>query len=106
VVEISAAPAADALMIVSDLHYPGWGVTVDGEPAEMLRANYLMRAVALKAGPHTVRFEYKPKSFRIGLSVTAVGLAAMASMLLAPALLRRKKPAPSAGNGEDRGTEA
>jgi hypothetical protein len=104
-VEISTEPAGDALMILSDLYYPGWEVTVDGEPAELLCANYLMRGVALKAGPHTVRFEFKPKSIRNGLAMTAAGLAAMLAMLFAPALLKRMKPRTPAGNGGAGGRE-
>lgn len=47
-----------ALLVVSDNYYPAWQVFVDGQPAELFRANHTMRAVAVPAGEHEVRFEY------------------------------------------------
>jgi hypothetical protein len=104
-VEIAAEPAADALLILSDLHYPGWRATVDGEPVPLVRANYLMRAVALKPGAHTVRFEYKPRSFRIGAALSGAAVVILLLMLFLPRWVGRKGPLPSK-NGEDVGRKA
>ncbi len=49
-----------ALLLLADMNYPGWGVSVDGEPAELLVADGFHRAVALPAGEHEVRFEFVP----------------------------------------------
>ncbi|MBM3817400.1 MAG: hypothetical protein FJW14_00085 [Acidimicrobiia bacterium] len=55
-----------------DTYDPGWQVEVDGEPAELLRANGIYRAVRLAPGPHEVRFRYRPLQFYAGLGVTLV----------------------------------
>lgn len=96
-VELSVDLVSDGILVLSDLHYPGWIVTVDGKPAEMLRANYLMRAVALKAGDHVVRFEFKPRSFRIGLALTLIGFAAIIMMLAAPGILKHVRKGGAVG---------
>jgi hypothetical protein len=49
-------------LVLADLHYPGWEAMVDGAPARMLRAQGLLRAVALEPGSHHVQFRYRPLS--------------------------------------------
>jgi uncharacterized membrane protein YfhO len=68
-------------LVLADLFYPGWQAEVDGGKAPIERANYLFRAVRLAPGRHTVRFDYRPASFRLGLflsGATAFVLGAMA----------------------------
>ncbi len=58
--------------------YPGWTATVDGEPREIQRVNFLFRAVRLEAGRHRVTFSYEPASFELGAAITSSGLLAVA----------------------------
>jgi len=58
-------------VVLSDTYYPGWFVFVDGRPATLLHADFAFRAVAVEAGDHVVEFRYEPRSFRIGLWVSA-----------------------------------
>ena len=67
---------------MSDAYYPGWTLTVDGRPAEILRANRAMRGVALPAGVHRLVFRYEPLSFRIGLGLSLLGLGALSALAL------------------------
>ena len=80
-IDIKVQAAAPALLVLSDLFYPGWGATVDGRPAEILRANYVMRSVAIPKGAHEVRFLYRPASFRAGVAASAVGCLAVALLI-------------------------
>lgn len=77
-VEIDVTLKTPGLLVLADRHHPGWRVTIDGQPGEILRANRAMRGVPLKAGSHHLIFEYKPLSFRIGLGISAVGFVALA----------------------------
>jgi hypothetical protein len=61
-------------VVLADTYYPGWVASVDGEPAAILPANHAFRAVAVAAGEHTVRFEYRPRSFQLGLLLSLTGL--------------------------------
>ncbi len=70
----------DELALFSEVYYPkGWQVTIDGEPVEMLRANYTLRALPIPAGKHTVEFRFEPRSIRV---TDGIAYAALAIMLL------------------------
>jgi hypothetical protein len=48
-----------SVLLLNDRFDPQWRVTVDGQPATLLRCNYIMRGVQLDPGPHTVRFSFQ-----------------------------------------------
>lgn len=57
--------AADNLVVFSEIYYPyGWKATIDGQQAEILRADYLLRALRIPEGEHEVIFEFAPQSVR------------------------------------------
>ena len=90
-IDIKVQAAAPALLVLSDLFYPGWEATVDGRPAEILRANYVMRAVAIPEGAHEVRFLYRPASFRAGVAASAAGCLAVALLISWRLWTRRRR---------------
>lgn len=51
------------IVVLHDIFYPGWEVTVDGERRPLLRANLLFRGVEVTAGRHRITFEFRPLSF-------------------------------------------
>lgn len=81
--------AAPGFLVLSDTWYPGWRVTVDGQPASLLRANLLFRAVALAPGVHQVVFEFRPTSLQQGAALSAVGFILWAA-LIAGGLAQRR----------------
>ena len=89
-IDIKVQAAAPALLALSDLFYPGWEATVDGRPAEILQANYVMRAVGVPKGAHEVRFLYRPASLRAGMAASAVGCLAIALLISWPLWPRRR----------------
>lgn len=72
-VVLRTAAATPAVLVLADMAAPGWSVTVDGSPADLLTADLVLRAVALPAGEHTVEFRYRDGSFRRGLILTVIG---------------------------------
>jgi len=73
--------ATDGLAVFSEIYYPkGWKATVDGKVAEILRADYVLRALAVPAGKHTIEFRFQPDAYFIGNKIT---LAASWILLLA-----------------------
>jgi uncharacterized membrane protein YfhO len=63
------------VLLVNDRHHPDWKVTIDGQPAKLLRANFIMRAVQVPAGQHEVVWRYQPnlKAFYISMSAILLG---------------------------------
>jgi uncharacterized membrane protein YfhO len=64
---------------LADVFYPGWKAYIDGQPAEIYRANYLFRAVQVEAGGHLVEFRYEPLSFKLGVGLTCLTLIIVAA---------------------------
>ncbi|WP_375772180.1 YfhO family protein [Archangium gephyra] len=79
-VEVALEACGPGYLLLSDSHYPGWEATLDGAPVPVRRANAVMRAVRVPPGAHSVRFDYRPLSFRLGalLSVLALGALVLA----------------------------
>ena len=62
---------APRLMVISEVYYPaGWVAQIDDEPAPIIRANHLLRAVRIPAGSHIVRMAFEPESHRKGLFIS------------------------------------
>lgn len=50
------------VLVFSEVYYPGWTATIDGQPAELGRVNYILRALRVPAGKHQVKLAFFPKS--------------------------------------------
>jgi hypothetical protein len=94
-VELVANLERPGLVVLADVYYPGWSLTIDGEPAPIYRTNRMMRGAAVKAGRHTLVYTYDPASFRIGRALSIAGLLALAA-LVPWAAWGRKRPDRSA----------
>jgi len=66
--------ASDSFLVTSDIYFPGWEATIDGQPTRLYRTDYILRGISLPAGSHEVRFEYHPKPFYAGVTVTFLSL--------------------------------
>jgi hypothetical protein len=63
------------LAVFSDIWYgpnKGWQAYVDGKPVDHIRADYLLRALKLPSGKHTVVFDFKPNSYYLGNKISAI----------------------------------
>jgi hypothetical protein len=92
-----------SLLVVSNWQYPGWQARVGGQPAKIVRVNYLMQGIYLAAGENTVALAYQPASLRQGATITlatllVLGLAAGSVVLRPLALPRRVKKAAGYGS--------
>jgi hypothetical protein len=79
---------APAVLLVRNAWDPGWHATVDGRPAPVLQADYLLQAVPVPPGRHTVLLEYDDPW--IGYGLVGSGLALGTLLLLALMVLRRR----------------
>ena len=60
-----------ALAVFSEIYYKdGWNVYVDGEKSDYFRANYVLRAMQVPAGNHTIEIKFEPKVYKIGEGIS------------------------------------
>jgi len=72
----------DGVAVFSDIWYPlGWEATIDGKPAEIMRANYVLRALKIPAGQHTIEFHFRPHSYAIGAKLAVSGNIALFALI-------------------------
>ncbi|MFA6255501.1 MAG: YfhO family protein [Patescibacteria group bacterium] len=57
-------------LYLDQIYFPGWQAKIDGQPAEILRANYTFTAIQVPSGQHQIEFFYRPASYFIGKTIT------------------------------------
>ncbi|WP_424961676.1 hypothetical protein [Ekhidna sp.] len=63
-----------AMGVFSEIYYPdGWEATIDGEQVEILRANYVLRALPIPEGSYLIVFEFKPQTYFTGNKIMMAG---------------------------------
>lgn len=62
----------DAVLLNTQVFYPGWTVTVDGKITKIFRTNYAFQSVFVPAGNHKIEFTYSPDSYRIGKYISGL----------------------------------
>ena len=84
--------AGDGIAVFSEIYYPnGWQVTIDGKPAGLGRADYVLRALYIPAGKHTVEMRFDPQSLHVTEGIAYGALALLVIGVAAVALIARKK---------------
>lgn len=73
-ITLSADAKTPAVLLLNDHFDPNWKATVDGKPVEILKANHLMRGIALAPGAHKIEFALKPNSTPLYVTLAAQGL--------------------------------
>ncbi|UCH85143.1 MAG: hypothetical protein JSW50_05490, partial [Candidatus Latescibacterota bacterium] len=89
-IRIDAMLPEPAILMISEVFYPRWKAFVDGEEAETIKANYILRALALPAGDHEIVFRYDSSLVRKGLMITVTALSVMVLIILVSALSARR----------------
>jgi Bacterial membrane protein YfhO len=79
---VAAKARTRSLLVLTDIHFPGWKATVNGRPARIERVDYLLRGVVVPPGAHRVEFRYEPVSWRVGWIISSAALTAVAALAL------------------------
>jgi hypothetical protein len=79
--------SSERVAIFSEIYYKyGWKASIDGNPAEHFKANYVLRGMTLPAGSHTVTFSFEPESYETGNKVSLAGSVLLLILLIASVL--------------------
>jgi len=75
--------AKGGVVVFSEVYYPGWTATVDGNPVEIGRVNYVLRAINVKPGNHKVVLTFKPQSIQTTETIAYIALALLLLCVIA-----------------------
>ena len=89
-VNVQVNMAQRGFLVLSDNHYPGWKVYVNGQEKSLLKANVTQRAVYLPSGKHKVKFVFSSKTVKIGLAITLFTLLITVGLLANYVLLDKE----------------
>ena len=70
------------VIVFSEIYYPGWTATVDGQPVELGRVNYILRAIHVKPGTHKVVLDFHPQSLKNTEMVAYVAYAVLVLLII------------------------
>ena len=82
---------AGGIVVLSDIYYPGWTCTIDGQPTPIARADYVLRAIRVPAGRHAVVMTFDPKSVHTTEAIAYTALAILALLIILMAWLGVRK---------------
>ncbi len=74
---------AGGVLVFSDIYYPGWQCRVDGQEVELARVDYVLRAIRVEGGRHTVEMDFDPPSLHATETVAYVSWAVIVCLLIA-----------------------
>ena len=84
--------ANEGLAVFSEMYYKnGWNAYIDGKKVEYIQANYVLRALPIPAGKHSVEFKFEPQVVQTGSTITLVSSIGILLLLMGGIYLERKK---------------
>lgn len=91
--------ASNQLAVFSEVYYSaGWQAYIDGKPVDYIRANYLLRALPVLAGKHTIKFVFAPQSYTLGNTVSLISSILLLLVIIGAvvyAVKQKPEPAPA-----------
>lgn len=82
--------AENGLLALSEIWYPAWKATLDGQETEVLRTNYSLRGIVVPKGKHTIALRYDSSTFRVGAWISLATVILTLAALIALSRLRPK----------------
>jgi len=79
------------VVVFSEIYYPGWTATIDGQEAELGRVNYVLRALKVEPGEHKVVLSFFPKSVDRTENIAYISLALLLLLIVAVIAWEAKK---------------
>lgn len=71
-IEFDAEVTATGLLVLSEMYYPGWTATINGQPAHIYKVDSILRGLVVSPGSNHIVMEYRPASIRLGAILSAL----------------------------------
>lgn len=84
----------EGLAVFSEIYYnvrDEWKVTINGKPADLLRADYVLRALRVPAGKHTIKFRFEPVSIAVGSKVDLISSLFLIALIVGAVVVEAKR---------------
>lgn len=81
-IKLAVASNCNGYLVISENYHPDWVAHIDGNKTEVLKANYIMRAIPVDSGTHIVELEFRPKILITGFLTTIIGWIILISIIL------------------------
>ena len=82
----------DGLAVFSEMYYKkGWNAYLDGKSVNHIRVDYVLRALQIPSGKHTVEFKFEPQVIKTGITITLISSLGMFLLLVGGIYFERKK---------------
>jgi hypothetical protein len=89
-IQLKSKTGAPGLLMLSEVYYPAWKAYVDGRPVSLYPADYLLRAVPVPAGDHTVELRYESWSLDAGIAISLVFCGTLVTLIVARVVRDRR----------------
>jgi hypothetical protein len=89
--ELDVSAERPCILVLGELYYPGWRAAVDGESAPILRADGVLRAVAITPGSHQVNLVYRPASLLWGALISLIALLGAVAWLVVSRVVEKRR---------------
>ena len=79
------------VLVFSEIYYPGWEAKVDGQPVELGRVDYILRALNVQPGKHQVELSFFPKSVNLTETIAYIAYVLLILLVAAGVFLEWKR---------------
>ena len=89
--EYEVESTTGGVVVFSEIYYPGWTATLDGQPLQLGRVNYVLRAAYVPSGKHVFHMEYKPASVTITEMIAYIAIFILLLVFIGAVILTIRK---------------
>ncbi|MEO8770801.1 MAG: YfhO family protein [Ferruginibacter sp.] len=77
-----SSSTASHVAVFSEIYYKDWKAYIDGKPVDYFKANYVLRAMVVPAGSHTIEFKFEPTIYYTGKNIANISSWILALLLV------------------------
>lgn len=92
-IALDPPPPLPSYVVVAENWYPDWHATADGLAAQVLRGDYSLLTVLVRAGTRSVNLTFESPDFETGKAISLASLGLLVILGVVPVLLRRRRHA-------------